>query len=190
MNHSPQAILPMGILQARITGVGCQVLLQGLFPTRRPNSGPQHCWWIHYHLSHRGSPMIKQWKWNWSLSVVFLCHPMDCSLPGSSVHEIFQARNWSGWVAISFSRGPSRPKDRTRVSSTAGRLSTVWATREAQIKQWKWSEVPQSCRTLCNPVDYSLSSSSVQGILQARILEWVIISSSKIKQCLRLTGKH
>ena len=33
----------------------------------------------------------------------------------------------------------------------------------------------QSCLTLYNPVDYSLPDSSVHGILQARILEWVAI---------------
>ena len=37
-----------------------------------------------------------------------LCDPMDCSLPGSSVHGIFQARILE-WVATSFSRGSSRP---------------------------------------------------------------------------------
>ena len=41
------------------------------------------------------------------------------------------------------------------------------------------SEVAQSCPTLCNPVDYSLPGSSVHGILQARILEWVTISDYK-----------
>ena len=44
------------------------------------------------------------------------CHPMDCSLPGSSVDRIFQARVLE-WVAIAFSRGSSRPKDQTQVSS-------------------------------------------------------------------------
>ena len=39
-----------------------------------------------------------------------LCDPMDCSLSGSSVHGIFQARILE-WGAISFSRGPSRPRD-------------------------------------------------------------------------------
>ena len=38
------------------------------------------------------------------------------------------------------------------------------------------SEVAQSCLTLCDPVDYGLPGSSVHGILQARILEWVAIS--------------
>ena len=39
-----------------------------------------------------------------------LCNPMDCSPPGSSVHVIVQARTLE-WVAISFSRGPSPPRD-------------------------------------------------------------------------------
>ena len=55
---------------------------------------------------------------------------MDCNPPGSSVHGIFQARVLE-WVAISFSRRSSQPRDRTQVSHTAGRLFTVWATREA-----------------------------------------------------------
>ena len=59
-----------------------------------------------------------------------LCDPMDCSLPGSSVHGIFQARELE-WVAISFSRGSSWPRDRTQVSHTVSRHLTVWATREA-----------------------------------------------------------
>ena len=41
------------------------------------------------------------------------------------------------------------------------------------------SEVSQSCLTLCNPVDYSLPGSSIPGIFQARILEWVAISFSR-----------
>ena len=57
-----------------------------------------------------------------------LCHPMDCSLPGFSVHRILQARILE-WVAISFSRASSRPRDRTQVFCTAGRVFTAWATR-------------------------------------------------------------
>ena len=41
------------------------------------------------------------------------------------------------------------------------------------------SEVAQSCPTLCDPVDWNLPSSSIYGILQARILEWVAISFSR-----------
>ena len=51
-----------------------------------------------------------------------LCDPMDYSLPGSSIHGIFQARILE-WIAIVFSGGSSRPRDRTRGSqvSCAGR---------------------------------------------------------------------
>ena len=49
-----------------------------------------------------------------------LCDPMDCSLPGSSVHGILQARILE-WVAISFSRGSSPPRDQTFISCLAGR---------------------------------------------------------------------
>ena len=57
---------------------------------------------------------------------------MDCSLPGSSVHGIFQARVLE-WIAISFSRGSSRPRDWTRVSCIVGRHFTIWATREVRF---------------------------------------------------------
>ena len=50
------------------------------------------------------SPMHESEKWKWSHSVVSdLRDPMDCSLPGSSVHGIFQARVLE-WVAIAFSK--------------------------------------------------------------------------------------
>ena len=55
---------------------------------------------------------------------------IDHSLPGSSVHGISQVRTLE-WVAISFSRG-----SRTRVSRIAGRLFTVWATREALLSSF------------------------------------------------------
>ena len=64
-----------------------------------------------------------------------LCDPMDCSLPGSSVHGILQARILK-WVAISFSRGSSRPRDGTQVSHIAGRCFNLWATREAWWVVW------------------------------------------------------
>ena len=53
-------------------------------------------------------------------SCATLCHSMDCGPPGSSVHGISQARILE-WVAISFSRGSSQPRDRTQVSCIAGR---------------------------------------------------------------------
>ena len=74
---------------------------------------------------------------------------MDCSLPGSSIHRIFQARLLE-WVAIAFSE---------KAAVAAKSL--------------------QSCLTLCDPIDSSPPGSPVPGILQARILEWVVFSSSE-----------
>ena len=48
-----------------------------------------------------------------------------------TVHGILQARLLE-WVAISFSKGSSQPKDQTQVSRIAGVFFTSWATREAQ----------------------------------------------------------
>ena len=57
-------------------------------------------------------------------SCLTLCDPLDCNPPGSSVHGISQARIME-WVSIPFSRGSSRPRDRTPVSCIAGRFFTV-----------------------------------------------------------------
>ena len=56
--------------------------------------------------------------------------PMDCSLPGSSVHGILQARIQE-WVAIPFSRGSSQCRNWTQFSCIVSRFLTIWATREA-----------------------------------------------------------
>ena len=52
-------------------------------------------------------------------SCLTLCSPVDCSPPGSSVHGILQARRLE-WVAYPFSKGSSRPRNRTGVSWIAG----------------------------------------------------------------------
>ena len=124
-----------------------------------------------------GRKAMTNLKWKKSESEVAqlcptLCNPKDCSLPGSSVHGIFQARVLE-WFAISFSRGSSQPRDLAQVSCTVSRPFSIWATSESE------SEVVQSCLTLCNPMDYSLPGSFTHGIFQARILEWVAISFSR-----------
>ena len=63
-------------------------------------------------------------------SCLTLCDPMDCSLPGSSVLGIFQARILE-WVAISFFRASSWPRDQTHISCIGRRILYHWATREA-----------------------------------------------------------
>ena len=78
-----------------------------------------------------------------------LSDPMDCSLPGFSIHGIFQARVLE-WGAIAFSG--------KRVAAAAAAKSL------------------QSCPTLCDPIDGSPAGSPVPGIFQARTLECVDIS--------------
>ena len=65
-----------------------------------------------------------------SLSHVWLFVTPGSSLPGSSIHGIFRVRILE-WVVISFSKWSSRHRDRNLVSCTAGRLFSVWATRES-----------------------------------------------------------
>ena len=65
-----------------------------------------------------------------------LWDPKDCSLPGSSSHGIFQARILE-WIAISFSRRSSQPRDWTQVSHIVGQCFTIWATREVCETYWK-----------------------------------------------------
>ena len=75
--------------------------------------------------------LLQPWKGNLlAQSCPILFNPVDCSLPGSSLHGTLQARILE-WVAISFSRRSSPSRDWTWVSCIAGRLFTVWATREA-----------------------------------------------------------
>ena len=63
-------------------------------------------------------------------SCLILCNPVDCSLQGSFVHGILQARILER-VAISSSRRLSRPRDQAQVSCIAGRFFTIWVTWEA-----------------------------------------------------------
>ena len=76
-----------------------------------------------------------------------LCNPMDCSLPGSSVHGVFQARILE-WVAIFSSRGSSLSRDQTCVSCFAGGFFTPWAIGEALSGWWPGQDSsvePRSC---------------------------------------------
>ena len=60
-----------------------------------------------------------------------LCNPMDCSLPGSFVHGILQARIQE-WVAIPFSSGSFRPRDGTWISCIIGRCL------HCKNGPWRW----------------------------------------------------
>ena len=63
-----------------------------------------------------------------------LCDPVDCSLPGSSVRGILQARILE-WVAMSSSRESSQSRARTQVSSTAGGFFTIWVSHQGSRSQ-------------------------------------------------------
>ena len=78
---------------------------------------------------------------------------MDCSLPGSSVHGISQARVLE-WGAIAFSEN--------HLAAAAAAAKSL-----------------QLCPTLCDPMDCSLPGSSIHGIFQARVLEWGAIAFSE-----------
>ena len=66
------------------------------------------------------------------VSDLTLCDPMDCSPPGSSVYEILQARTLE-WVAVSFSRQSSRPKDCTHISCKKDRFFSIGASRKPTV---------------------------------------------------------
>ena len=94
-----------------------------------------------------------------------LCDPMGCSLPGSSVHEIFQARVLE-WIAISFSWGFSQTRNRTWVSRIAASRFIIWATRENLVPN-----------TGLNPNDYLMEASQIwRWTDRAKLLKFVNLS--------------
>ena len=82
------------------------------------------------------------------------------NLPGSSVHGILQARILE-WVAISFSRGSSWPRNQTQVSYIAGRFFTNWAIREAHIPCVVWEKSTFKITGLLVEFSFSQFSHSV-----------------------------
>ena len=94
---------------------------------------------------------------------------MDCSLPGSSyIHGIFQARILE-WVAISFSRRSSQPRDWTQVSRTVGRRFTIWATVNS------WTSCYWLCRASPSLGEYSQSDYGI---------DFLVMSMSRVLSCV------
>ena len=112
-----------------------------------------------------------------------LCDPIDGSPPGSPVPGIFQARILE-WVAISFSNA-WKWKVKVKSLSRARLLATPWTGAYHLLRPGDFPGkstgvlVPQSCPILWDTMDYSLPGSSLHGIFQARILEWVAIPFSR-----------
>ena len=81
-------------------------------------------------------------------------------------------------VPLSVPNGPADVCPTLRVCDLGQEASSPSASVSSSVKEVKVLLV-QSCLTLCDRMDYSPPGSSVHGILQARILEWVAISSSR-----------
>ena len=102
-------------------------------------------WWMGFYSGWNGQMLYSKWS-EVIQSCLTLWDPMDCSLPVFSIHGIFLARV-PEWVAISFSRGSSRPRDQTWVFRIRGRCFTFWATREAPSKEClliSWLQSPSA----------------------------------------------
>ena len=135
-------------------------------------------------------------------SCLTLCDLMDCSLPGSSVRGILQARTLE-WVALSSSKqkllyvfcpaaaAKSLQSCPTLCDPIGGSPSgsTVPGILQAKtrvgchfllqcMKVKSEREVAQSCPTLSDPMDCSPPGSSIHGIFQSRVLEWDAIAFS------------
>ena len=130
---------------------GLPFLSPGYLPNPGSNPGLPHCRWILYQLSHKGSPRILE------------------------------------WVAYPFSTGSSRPKNQIKAS-----VENIWKLKihfslfydrsmhkiirvVFKVKVKSLSRV----QLFCSPMDCSPPGSSVHGIFQARVLEWVAFSSSR-----------
>ena len=147
---SPPGSSVLGDSPGKNTGVGCHVLLQGIFTTQGLNSGFPHCRWTLYHLSHQGSPRILNW----------IAYPFSS---GSSLHcrqSLYQLSYHK--ESLQFNN-----KDTTnQMKQWAKDLNENFSKEDIQmsIKHMKrcsrssvqFSSVPQSCLTLCDPMDCSM----------------------------------
>ena len=106
-----------------------------------------------------------------SLSHVWLFFdPMDCSLPGSCPWDFPGKNTGVAWHFLL----------QRKTTATLDQIIPVLEVYFQTLVYMKSeSEVAQSCPTLCNSMDCSLPLSSVHGIFQARVLEWVAISFSR-----------
>ena len=100
-----------------------------------------------------------------------LCDPMDYSLPSFSIHGILQARILE-WVAMSFSRVSSRPRDQTWVSRIVGRRFNLWATEGGHLFRLTCSVVLWGGRNTANKYHWH-----VWGVLRVSGSHWVYPSS-------------
>ena len=87
-------------------------------------------------------------------------------------------------LVVSDSVRPHRPQPTRPLHpwDSPGKNTGVGCHFLLQKELQKESEVSQSCLTLCDPMDCSQPGSSIHGLFQARVLEWVVISFSNLSQ--------
>ena len=144
------------------TGVGCHFLLQ--------------C------MKEKSESEVAQ-------SCLTLSDPMDYSLPGSSVHGIFQVIVLAAASVISDSVRPHRRQPNRLLCpwDSPGKNTGVCCHFLLHcIKVKNESEVAQLCPSLRDSMDCSLPGSSIHGIFQARVLEWGAIAFSGLRDLLRV----
>ena len=112
-----------------------------------------------------------------------LCDPMDCSPPGSSIHGIFQARILEGLPFPPLGNLPDIGIERSSLVSptVASRFFTTAPPGKLinVLPECVCAKSLQWCPILCDFTDSSPPGSSVHGILHARILEWVVMPTSR-----------
>ena len=96
-------------------------------------------------------------------SCLTLCNPMDYSPPGSSVRGILQARILE-WVAISYSRGSSQPRERTCISCLAGGFFTIEPPQKPHLEA-HYSQI--------QPADHSVHFRTPMSAVTLEISLWM-----------------
>ena len=171
------------------TGVSSCSLCWGIVPTQRSNPGLLHWRQSLYQLSHEGSWRILEWvaypfssrsSWprNWT--------GVSCIAGGFFTNwAIREAMYSAATAAKSLQSCPTlrshrrQPTRLPRPWDSPGKNTGVGCYFLLQCMKVKSeSEVAQSCPTLRDPMDCGLPGSSVHGIFQARVLEWVAIAFS------------
>ena len=112
-----------------------------------------------------------------------LCDPMDCSLPGSSVHGISKARILE-WVAIFYSKGSSQPRDQTHVSCVScGSLPlSLWSE---VLNPLCWSQISCQKETSLFPKNLVWSGDpQILGleslVIHYNLCSWIMHDSNSI----------
>ena len=186
----------MGFFSGKNTGVGCQFLLQWIFPTKGSNPGiepgspalqadpfpsePPGKYLLLLHSQDTGKEIVTNLSASGTfsrLTSLFNILPILNDWAPKNSRGSSQSFLLTG-LKKHFSRlGSISSSPDTRVTHSVIKPSTV--KQPLPQSTHACAQSLQSCQTLYNPMDCSPPGSSVHGILQARILEWVAVFSSR-----------